>query len=175
MVKGPRFEMSHGKPRLTLRPDESAALPATAGTAADRDPKTGRFLPANGAARARAVKRALAEQRLLGLDASKVAPWMRPFVEHAHGYAAVLAGTARRSELSALAGDAATAETVYRALLAAAVNGEKIDLGLLAEARNWLREHRTALATLSNLAGGTKMPASEGDLPLGFELVEDGK
>lgn len=151
-MSGPHLEMSHERPRVTLRPDEVPSLDGSEQTDPDRDPSTGRFLPANGAARARAVKRAAEEQRLLGLDPTKVAPWMRPFVEHARGYANLLAGAAKSDALSALAGDCATAETVYRALLAAATSGEKIDRELLAEARGWLREHRTALATLSALA-----------------------
>ena len=84
------LETSHGLLRPTLRIDEVPPLPATVGTEADRDPSTGRFTRANGAARRRALKRAAKEQSLLGLDPEKVADWMRPFVAHARQYASLL-------------------------------------------------------------------------------------
>lgn len=148
-----RLEMSHGRPRATLRPDEVPALPVPVGTEAVRDAVTGRFVKGNRASKARTAKRLAKESALLGLDPTKVAPWLAPLVGHAQRYAAQLSATIPQTPaLGALAGDAATAEAVYRGLLALATTGETIDVSILSEARAWLREHRTVVATLSALA-----------------------
>lgn len=169
------IEHSHGRARVMLRPDEVPSLPQTAGTDADRDPRTGRFLPANGAARARAVKRAAREQRLLGLDPTKAAPWLAPYIVHAQTYAGELsAAVPQTPALGVLCGDAATAATVYRALLAAATSAGTIDTELLAEARSWLREHRTCLATLGALAKTASMVEEPDAEDVAHEDVEEG-
>jgi hypothetical protein len=147
----PPLEWSHGVPRPTTRTEDVPPLPQLVQSDSDRDPRTGRFKPANGASRARALRKVAKEQRLLGLDASKCAAWMAPLVELAQRYAAELAATVPQTPaLGALAGDAATAAAVYRGLLSLGTAG---DMEALKEARAWLREHRQALAVLSALAG----------------------
>ena len=147
----PPLAWDHGVPRPTSRPEDVRPLPQVVRSDSDRDPHTGRFKPANGASKARALRKMAKEQRLLGLDASKCASWMVPLVELAQRYAAELAATVPQTPaLGALAGDAATAAAVYRGLLSLGTAG---DMDALREARGWLREHRQALAVLSALAG----------------------
>ncbi len=166
----PLLEESHGKLRPTVRIDETPALPRTEGTDTDRDPKTGRFTKANGAARARALRAVARERRMLGLDPEKVAPWLQPLVAHAQTYAAQLAAAVPQTPaLGALAADAAIAETVFRGLLSLGAAGDGTSR-VLSEARAWLREHRQALVTLAKLAGDAEVPPSIA--PVGFETIE---
>jgi hypothetical protein len=80
---------------------------------------------------------------------------MRPYVDLGATYIRDLVTALEgREVLHHLAGDCADAHTVFRALLSLALDAEpKERTKLLTEARGWLREHRTALATLSALAG----------------------
>lgn len=163
-----RLETSHGVERPTVRSDEVPPLPRTDETDPDRDPRTGRFRPSNGAARARRLKAVARERQMLGLDPSKVAPWMAPLVAHAQEYAAQLSSMVPQTPaLGALAADAAVAEAVFRGLLSIGAAG---DFDALKEARGWLREHRQALVTLAALAGDVGKRST--DLPLGYELVD---
>lgn len=168
--KGLALELSHDAYRPTTRTADVPALP-TARTEADRDPVTKRFVAGNQAAADRGLRQAAREQALLGLDPSKVDPWMSPFVEHARDYAGRLVAALRTQApgLTALAGDAATAAAVYRGLLALGVAGDK---DALREARGWLREHRQTLATLSALAGVAD-PAADEPLPGTTYTTED--
>jgi hypothetical protein len=153
------LETSHGRTRATLRLDQGATPPSPADTAPTNDAKTGRFVKGN-----RAYRRRQLVQRAKGiatLNPSKVPTWLRPYVEQGAAYVTALLGMlGDRPALHALAGDCADAHAVYRATLAMAVDAEdpKVRASLMSEARGWLREHRTALATLSALAGGMRLP-----------------
>jgi hypothetical protein len=73
---------------------------------------------------------------------------------------ALLTMLQERPALFPLAGDCADAHALYRGLLSLALASEdaKERAALLTEARGWLREHRTSLATLSALAGDIELP-----------------
>jgi hypothetical protein len=68
-----------------------------------------------------------------------------------------------KDALHPLAGDCADAHVMYRAMLGLTVQAEdaKTRAALSAEAKGWLREHRTALATLSSLSGDMKLPTPD--------------
>lgn len=144
------LEWSHGKRRASTRTPSGdvPALPQSAEADTERDPSTGRFLPANRAARRRTLKRQA--RGLHTLNPAACASWLAPSVKLAARYAVDLAATLPdHPALVALAGDAADARAVYRGLLALGAQG---DTEALKEARGWLREHRASLATLAGLA-----------------------
>ncbi len=151
------LEWSHGKRRASARDAAGAVppLPASADAAAERDASTGRFLPANRAARRRTLKRVA--RGLHTLNPAACASWLQPTAKLAQGYAIDLAATLpAHPALLALAGDAADARAIYRGLLTLAAQG---DAEALKEARAWLREHRSCLATLAGLAVELKSEA----------------
>jgi hypothetical protein len=43
----------------------------------------------------------------------------------------------------------------------------------MSEARGWLREHRTALATLAAMAGGMKLPEPDPHAAIAAAIAED--
>ncbi len=92
--------------------------------------------------------------------------WLRAPAEQGAAYVAdLLALLQGKDVLHHLAGDVADAHTMYRAALALAVRAKnpKKRTAYMSEARGWLREHRTALATLSALAGDLTLPAAPSD------------
>lgn len=165
MPNGLDIEWSHKRPRTTVRVE--GVTPIASGDAVPmNDPKTGRFVPGN-----RAHRRRQLAQRAKGiatLNPDRVPTWLRPYVEQGAAYVvALLAMLGERPALHPLAGDTADAHTLYRAVLALAVEAEdaKARASLMAEARGWLREHRTSLATLAALAGGLELPPGPADTP----------
>lgn len=160
------LEWSNGKvrpktPRLTGKDDGVAAVPPPASekSAPMQDAKTGRFVPGNTAYRRRMLKR---EQRgIATLAPASCAEWLRPHVVDGASYAMRLRERFDDPVLGSLVGDVADAHTMYRALLALAAKG---DGDALREARAWLREHRSALATLSGLAGESSTAPDDGHL-----------
>jgi hypothetical protein len=173
MSKGLAIEWSHGRPRITLRADETT--PVTSEESAPmNDPKTGRFLPNNRAYRRRQLK--ARADGIATLNPAKVPTWMRPHVETGAPYILALLGMLEgKPALHALAGDCADAHVLYRATLALALDAEdaKTRAVLMSEARGWLREHRTALATLSALAGGMKLPEPDPHAALAAAAAEE--
>jgi hypothetical protein len=151
------LEMSHNRVRSTLRLDEGSPLP-TEDAAPIQDAATGRFLKGNRAYRRRQLK-ARAEG-ISTLNPARVPTWLRPFVEMGSAYTVALLGMLKdRPALFALAGDVADSHVMYRALLQLALDADLKDrASMLTEARGWLREHRTGLATLSALAGDIELP-----------------
>jgi hypothetical protein len=123
-----------------------------------QDAATGRFVKGNRAHRRRQLK--VRAEGISTLNPAKVPTWMRPHVETGAPYTCALLGMLEgKPALFPLAGDCSDAHVMYRALLALALDADPKDRGsLLSEARGWLREHRTALATLSALAGDLKLP-----------------
>ena len=175
MAKGVSLEESHGRPRLVVRVDEVPPLPSSDAPPMT-DPKTGRFLPGNRAHRLRQLKRRAAG--IATLNPVRVPSWLRPFVEQGASYVvALLSMLDGKPALRPLAGDCADAHAMYRATLSLAVAAEfpKDRAALMAEARGWLREHRTALATLSALAGGMRLPGGPFDPLAEYRLPGDGK
>ena len=172
MPSGVSLEQSHGKPRLTVRADEVPALPA-ADAVPMQDAKTGRFLKGNRAHRRRQLKSRA--DGLSTLNPARVPSWMRPHVEQGASYIVALLGMLeKKPALHPLAGDVADAHAMYRALMTLALAAEHVKdrMALLTEARGWLREHRTSLATLSALAGDMKLPTPDDATPW---LVPDEK
>jgi hypothetical protein len=158
MTGGVALEWSHHRVRTTTRADEVPALPAVE-AAPMNDPVTGRFVPRNRAYRRRQLK-ARAEG-IATLNPATAPSWMRPHIDQGRSYVlALLAMLEGKPALHPLAGDCADAHTLYRALLALALATESAEerASLLTEARGWLKEHRTALATLSKLAGDLRLP-----------------
>ena len=156
------LELSHGRTRAALRLDQGATSPLAADTEPTNDAKTGRFVKGN-----RAYRRRQLHARVEGistLNPAKVPTWLRPYVEAGRPYTVALLGMLDgKPALHALAGDCADAHCVYRATLGLALAEEnaKDRAALMSEARGWLREHRTALATLAALAGGMQLPAPD--------------
>lgn len=144
-------ETSHGKRRPRVpRPGETEVRDAVL-AAPLRDATTGRWLPRNQASRLRTLKRAAA---LVTLDAANVAPWVRPLVEMAQRELVALVaevGAEGSASLTAFAEAAATAHAMQRAFLSiagAADADEKTKASALAEARQWMKEHRQSLLCL---------------------------
>jgi hypothetical protein len=118
-----------------------------------------RFAKGNQAYRLRQLK--VRAEGLATLNPATAPSWMKPHIEQGATYTrALLVMLDGRPALFPLAGDCADAHAMYRGLmgLAMATEDAKERAGLLSEARGWLREHRTALATLSALAGDIKLP-----------------
>ncbi len=164
-MTGNANEWSKGRVRNATRVDEVPPLESVA-TAPQTDAKAGRFLPGNGMHRRRWLK-AKAEG-LTTIAPSSAPSWVRPHLECGVTYtASLLAMLEGRPALHPLAGDCADAHAMYRALLGLALATEdaKERASLLGEARGWLREHRTALATLSALAGDLKPPPGPEGFP----------
>ena len=161
---GVALEWSHDRVRTITRTDQVPPLPSVESVPMPRQ-ESGRFAPGNRAWRLRQLK-ARAEG-IATLDASKAPSWLRPFIEQGAAYAtALLAILDGKPALAPLASDCADAHTLYRALLSLALAAEgKEQAALLAEARAWLKEHRTAIATLSKLAGDIKLPRADHRLP----------
>jgi hypothetical protein len=170
------IEMSHERPRTTLRLDEGQPLPESAQTLPMNDKTSGRFLKGNQAWRCRQLKQRA--EGICTLNPAKVPSWMRPHVEQGATYvAALLAFLEGKPALHPLAGDCADAHTLYRALLGLSLATEdaKERAALLSEARGWLREHRTALATLSALAGDVKLSEPDPHAAIRAIAKENGK
>jgi hypothetical protein len=150
----PRLEWSHGRARVTARRPSDGGPPAlppsdTEASAPMHDPKTGRFVPGNRAARRRQVK--ARAKGISTLDPNRCASWLRPFVADGASYGVELLQRFSDPVLAKLVGDTADARTVYRALLHLAAQG---DTEALKEARAWLREHRACISTLAALVKG---------------------
>jgi hypothetical protein len=155
------IEWSKGRPRSTLRLDEGTPLPSE-DAAPMKDAVTGRFLKGNRAHRRRQLK-ARAEG-ISTTNPAKAPTWLRPFIEMGASYTvSLLAMLEGKPALFPLAGDISDAHALYRGLLSLALEttDAKERASLLSEARGWLREHRTALATLSALAGDIKVPSPD--------------
>lgn len=157
------LEWSHGKrrpkaPRVLGKDAGVEPLPPseTADAAPTNDPKTGRFLPGNRAHRRRAVKEKA--KGISTLNPERCQSWLSPHVRDGAAYGIELLRRFPDPALARLAGDVADSHTVYRALLALGAQG---DVEALREARAWLREHRSALATLSGLASERTGSADE--------------
>lgn len=156
------LQRSQGQRRPAVwRVDELPRLPATAGAAPDRDPSTGRFAKGNSASRHRKLKSVA--RALVGLNPAVCDPWLRPYVTLAAGEAQRILDElpARGAAIDGLAIDCATAQAVYRGLLALGAQGDR---EALAEARQWLREHRTTLIALEGLAremGASRRPGDD--------------
>jgi hypothetical protein len=171
------LEWSHGKRRPTTpRPNghdggAPALPPAPEESAPERDATTGRFLPGNRGYRRRMVK--AKAKGITTLDPSRVDAWLAPFVKDGAAYGVELMRRVQGDPaLLRLAGDVADAHTVYRALLALAAKG---DTEALRESRAWLREHRSALATLSSLADESKdVERPKGDEHLYVDVDAEG-
>jgi hypothetical protein len=169
MPNGNTNEWSNGRVRNITRADEVKA-PETPPSPASHKAQTaamktsGRdFAPGNQAWRIGQLKRRA--EGLATLNPAKVPTWMRPHVEHGAPYIAALLGMLEdKPALHPLAGDCADAHCMYRGLMALALAAEdaKTRAALMSEARGWLREHRTALATLCSLAGGLQLPEAKG-------------
>jgi len=166
------IESSKDKRRpQTPRVNELTAPVPSVESAPVRDPHTGRFLAGNDAYRRRQAK-ALARADLVGLNPAKCVPWLRPFAELAVRQATDLVQElpkgARTSCLEQLACDTATAQAVYRGLLALGATG---DMKALTEARGWLREHRQNVITLTELSRQEAAAAGERDAPIDVEAA----
>lgn len=174
MTKANNIEWSHGRARQAVRvdavtpveSDESRALhvPATDANGEVIRTKKGKirqaFAPGNQAWRLAQLERR--SEGIATMDPAKVPTWMRPHVELGRPYVtALLAMLESKPVLWSLAGDVADAHVLYRAHVALAVAAEetKERNDLMQEARAWLREHRTALATLRALAGDLHVPS----------------
>ena len=158
MARGNAIEWSHGRARPVVRVDEAPALPSD-DSPPMHDGKTGRFIPGNRAYRRRQLVRRA--EGIATLDPHRVPSWLKPHVKQGAGYVkALLALLEGKPALYPLAGDLGDAHVLYRATLALALGEDdpKTRAALMGEARGWLREHRAALATLSALAGGMKLP-----------------
>ena len=166
MPNGINLEMSHDRVRAIVRADEVPPMSAPAAPALHEElppgsPKTAgrKFAKGN---RGRLIRQRQEQARaraegIATLNPNGAPSWLRPYIEVGAPYiAALLAVLKGRPELHPLAGDTADAHVMYRACLALATQAEdaKARASLMTEARGWLREHRTALATLSALAGG---------------------
>lgn len=167
------LEWSHGRrrpksPRVLGKDAPVKALPPaeSAETAPTNDPKTGRFLPGNRAHRRRQVKEKA--RGISTLNPERCQSWLSPHVRDGAVYGIELLRRFPDPALARLAGDVADAHTVYRALLALGAQG---DVEALREARAWLREHRSALATLSGLASESGAVADDDR----FYVEEGGK
>jgi len=125
-----------------------------------KDAKTGRFLPGNRAYRRRQVRERA--KGITTLDPKRVASWLTPFVAGGAEHGLELLQRFPDPALARLVGNAADAHTVYRALLHLAAQGDSQALG---EARAWLREYRSCLATLSALSAGGHTDPDGSDAP----------
>jgi hypothetical protein len=166
---GASLEWSHDRVRPTVRNDEVTA-PEPAASVPIHAPGTTRFGPKNQAWRRRQLKRRA--DGIATLNPAKVPTWLRPHVEQGRPYiAALVAMLEDKPALHPLAGDCADSHVVYRGLLTLALSTDdpRARATLLGEARGWLREHRTALATLCALAGGLSLPTPLNEVPFGFE------
>lgn len=156
----PAHEKSQGKyraksPRILGHGTKVQPIPAREETAAERDGR-GRFVPGNSANRHKQAKAMAKRGGVMTINPAKCAAWLAPHVKDGQGYAVDLIKRVPDPVLARLAGDVADARAVYRALLALAAEETQdasARLDALREARAWMREHRTGLATLSALAG----------------------
>lgn len=158
------LEWSHGKrrpksPRLLGNDTGVAPLPSSDDAEPIKDAQTGRFLPGNTAYRRRVLKGKA--NGITTLAPSACAAWLRPHVADGAAYGMDLLRRFPDPTLARLVGHVADAHAVYRGLLALAAMG---DTDALREARAWAVEHRTALATLSGLAGETTAQPSDAHL-----------
>jgi|HubBroStandDraft_5_1064220.scaffolds.fasta_scaffold354071_2 hypothetical protein len=165
MASGIALEQSHGKPRLTVRVDEVPPIAPSESTPV-HTPGTTRFGKGNQAWRLRQLKDRA--DGLSTLNPARCPSWMRPHVEQGASYIVALLGMLeKKPALHPLAGDVADAHAMYRAMVTLALAAEHVKdrMAMLSEARGWLREHRTSLATLSALAGDMKLPTPEDATP----------
>jgi len=170
---GVALEWSHDRVRTITRTDQVPALPSAEPVPIPRT-SSGRFDKENQAWRLRQVKEHA--EGIATLNPDKAPSWLRPFIEQGAGYVTALLGILDgKPALAPLAGDCADAHVMYRAVLALALNAEgKARAALLAEARGWLKEHRTAIATLSKLAGDIKLPKPDAHKALADGLADKG-
>lgn len=144
------LEWSHGKRRPAARAasGDVPALPlASEESAPMNDPTTGRFVPGNRAHRRRQVKERA--RGIATLNPKACPSWLSPYV--AEGVALAAEYVTRfppDPALRPLIGGAVDSWVVYRALLGLGAQG---DGEALKESRAWLREHRSAIATLAAL------------------------
>lgn len=153
------LEWSHNRVRQAIRTDEGGPMPDAEQSGPMNDPATGQFVKGNRAYRRRQLKQRA--EGIATLNPAKAPSWMRPHLETGAPYIVALLGMLDgKPALHPLAGDCADAHVMYRACLALALEAAEARerASLMSEARGWLREHRTALATLSALAGGMKLP-----------------
>lgn len=160
MTKPVGIAWSYGRPRVELRRPSDGGTPALPPASVDaepmKDPKTGRFVVGNRAHRRRSLK--AKSKGISTLNPERCESWLRPHVASGAAYGMVLAERFPDDALARLVGATADADTVYRALLALAAQG---DGQALKEARGWLREHRACLrelATLAEVAGAAHGP-----------------
>lgn len=181
MPNGLHLEESHERTRVVLRVDEVRPLESPQSPAMHVEPspqsageprRPGRkFAKGNLAWRLRQAEQ-LKQTGIATMNPANAPPWLRPHIELGAPYiAALYALLAGKEALHPLAGDTADAHVMYRACLALAVSAEtaKERSAMMAEARGWLREHRTALGTLSALSGGMKLPEPTIDLTAALE------
>jgi hypothetical protein len=156
-MPGNALEWSHDRVRTVVRADEVPPIPSV-DTEPCRDPNTGRVGVGNRLHRRRLLKRRA--EGIATLNPATCPTWLRPFVELGRPYVTSLVELLDgRPSLHPLAGSVADSHVMFRALTALALSAEGRDrTALLTEARGWLREHRTALATLLALAGDVAAP-----------------
>jgi hypothetical protein len=186
MPNGLALEFSHERVRATTRAaevkDSPAAQPAPAlhaekGTRSPGGNPGRPFAKGNKGRQLRADKERELKgqtQGIASLNPTTAPVWLRPHVETGMPYIlALLALLEGKPALHALAGDCADAHVMYRATLALATTAEDTRgrAKLMSEARGWLREHRTALATLCALAGALTLPEPDAAPPVGFVLT----
>jgi hypothetical protein len=162
------IEKSQGKPRpANYRVDELPTRPESAIAAPDRDATTGRFVKGNRASRRRKVK-ALAG-KLVGLDPTKVAPWLRPHVAQGNEQAARLLEQlpARNEAIDSLVVALANATTMHWALIGLGAAG---DAKAREEAMRWLREMRQLTITIEGLS--RDLAASQPKITTGKAWIE---
>ena len=163
MVKAVNLEWSHGRkrpvtrgklvPSLVKDPRKQAA--GRLGAAARMQRRS------NGEAAASTVDSS-APAGITTLNPAAVPAWMRGAAEQGLAYRDELQSIlVDKDVLFPLAGATVDANTLYRATLALAVKARNPErrAALMSESRAWLKEHRTALGTLSALAGDLRLPA----------------
>jgi hypothetical protein len=138
-----------------------------------KDPKTGRWVAGNQAARLRGIKSC---GKLTTLNPSECAQWVRPYVELAQREASELVaevGAEGSPSLMAFAEDAANAVAIHRAFLAIAAAPDAdaaTKAAALGEARMWLKERRQSLLCLrAEARSGVPERPNASALPFGFE------
>lgn len=168
--KGIALEQSHDRARLVVRVKAVPPLAAPPAPALHEPlppgspPTPGRKFAKDNQGRKLRQAKEQAKARAEGiatLNPATAPAWLRPHIEHGAPYVGALVGMlVGKPALHPLAGDCADAHVMYRAMLglAAQADDPKSSAALMSEARGWLREHRTALATLSALAGALKLP-----------------
>lgn len=165
MSGAPKLEWSKGRARITLpRASDGGPppLPEAADAAPLNDPVTGRFTNPTLAARRRWLKKQT--KGVTTLDPKRCASWLSPHVVDGAAHGLDLLQRFPDPALSRLVGNAADAHAVYRALLHLASSAG--DTEALKESRQWLKEYRACLSTLSALSGGGHANDDDANDPL---------